>query len=365
MKNITKAFLAAIVLLWACGGEVAKKETVNTDSIPQVTDKNNDTSKQATPLNGEAKDTIANTKNDDKTESQTPVNQADNTLKTDSLQTKTNTDNQVSEATGKSKKDLVPVIPELIKVAGGTFKMGSKDTEAREDETNIHEVKVGDFYIGKFEVTVAQFKSFVEIAGYQTEAERIGKSYIYTGSWKNMKGINWRHDARGNLRPTSEYDHPVIHVSWNDALAYCKWLSEQTKKSFRLLSEAEWEFAARGGTQNKNTKYSGSNNIDEIAWYITSSADKGTFPVGTKKPNQLGIHDLSGNVYEWCGDWYDSEYYLNSPTDNPKGVPSGISRVVRGGSWHDAAEKNRLASRFNGSPAYCGYNIGFRVARSQ
>jgi formylglycine-generating enzyme required for sulfatase activity len=366
MKKIyTAPFFVAIAFIWACGSEVAQKEKVNIDSIPQVTNKSNATSNQVVPLNSEAKDTLFHTKVDGQIESQISVNQQDNVQKLDSVQIKSNADSQVSEATGKPKKDLVPIIPEMIKVVGGTFKMGSKDTDAREDETNIHEVKVSDFYIGKFEITVAQFKSFVEISGYQTEAERVGKSYIYTGSWKNMKGINWRHDARGNMRPASEYDHPVVHVSWNDATAYCKWISEQTKKPFRLLTEAEWEFAARGGTQNKNTKYSGSNNIDEIAWYITSSADKGTFPVGTKKPNQLGIHDLSGNVYEWCGDWYDSEFYMNSPMDNPKGVPSGISRVVRGGSWHDAAEKNRLASRFNGSPTYCGYNIGFRVARSQ
>ncbi len=363
MKNINKAILFITVLFYACGSEVAKKEMPN-NSTQQATDNINGTN---TSTNSEVRSDLSDTASKDSNvfKNQLSENQGDNSKKADTTQAKSNTDTQISEATGKSKKDLVPLIPEMIKVKGGTFKMGSKDTEAKEDESNVHEVKVNDFYIGRFEITVAQFKSFVEITDYQTEAERIGKSYIYTGSWKNMKGINWRHDARGNLRPQTEYDHPVVHVSWNDATAYCKWLTIQTKKPFRLLTEAEWEFAARGGLQSKNTKYSGGTNTDEIAWYISSSQDKGTFPVGTKKPNELKIHDLSGNVYEWCADWYDSEYYMSSPSDNPQGVPNGISKVVRGGSWHDTAEKNRVASRFNGSPSYCGYNIGFRVARSQ
>jgi len=351
MKNINKVIFFITILCCACGSEIAKKETSNDPSLAIAV---KDTS-MAVPseMNG-ASDS-----------QETSKNQEDKVVKADTTQAKNGADTQISEATGKPKKDIVPILPEMIKVKGGAFKMGSKDTEAKEDESNVHEVKVDDFYIGKFEITVAQFESFVEITGYQSEAEKVGKSYIYTGSWKNMKGINWRHDARGNLRPPTDYNHPAIHVSWNDAEAYCKWLSLQTKKPYRLLTEAEWEFAARGGLQSKNTKYSGSSNTDEVAWYISSSQDRGTFPVGTKKSNELQINDLNGNVYEWCADWYDSEYYVNSPSSNPKGVPIGSSRVVRGGSWHDTAEKNRVASRFNGSPSYCGYNIGFRVARSQ
>jgi formylglycine-generating enzyme required for sulfatase activity len=364
MNIMYKAILPVLlVLLWACGGKVAEEETAREDSVAQ-----NSIKDSANMITNEQSNNPIIEKNTTKKE-----NLNDNQGKVDKIGNQSNTDSiigkpmdtQISEATGKPKKDLVPSLPEMIKVKGGTFKMGSKDPEAKDDEVNIHEVSVDDFFIGKFEVTVAQFKSFIEATNYQTEAEKIGKSYIYTGSWKNMKGITWRHDARGNLRPESEYDHPVIHVSWNDAMAYCKWLSEQTKKPYRLLTEAEWEFAARGGLQSKGYKYSGSNNIDETAWYIGSSQDKGTFPAGTKKPNELGIYDLSGNVYEWCADWYDSEYYLNSPAQNPKGAEDGISRVVRGGSWHDTAEKNRVASRFNGNPSYCGYNIGFRVARSR
>jgi formylglycine-generating enzyme required for sulfatase activity len=370
MKNTIKAILYTIfiTLTVACGNDKPKNETLKDATIPNVEDK----SVSSNPLDSAEKNTKSIGNNTQQIDSNilNPSNNQDNLnvntpIDTTSANNKNKSDNQISEATGKPKKEIIPIIPEMIKVKGSTFRMGSKDTEARTDEEHIHEVKVGDFYIGKFEVTVAQFESFIEITGYQTEAERLGKSYIYTGSWKNMKGITWRHDARGNLRPKSEYDHPVIHVSWNDAKAYCEWLSNQTKKPFRLITEAEWEFAARGGLQSKNHKYSGSNNIDEIAWYITSSKDKGTYPAGTKKPNELGIYDLSGNVYEWCGDWYDSEYYFGSPSDNPKGVANGISRVVRGGSWHDTAEKHRVASRFNGSPTYCGYNIGFRVARSQ
>lgn len=341
MKNIHKIIICITMFCGACGGEIANKE-VPKDAYKSV---------------GMSKPDSANMTNS------TLAAENPNSSVVDT--TEITSDTQVAEATGKPPKDIVPILPEMIKVKGGSFHMGSKDTEAKEDEGSIHEVKVGDFYIGKFEITVGQFSSFVEITGYQSEAEKIGKSYVYTGSWKNMKGVNWRHDARGNLRPPAEYNHPVIHVSWNDADAYCKWLSSYIKKPFRLLTEAEWEFAARGGLQSKNTKYSGSTNTDEIAWYISSSGDKGTFPVGTKKANELKIHDLSGNVYEWCADWYDSEYYATSPTDNPKGAADGTSRVVRGGSWHDTADKSRVASRFNGNPSYCGYNIGFRVARSQ
>lgn len=352
MKNINKAIFFITMLCYACGNEVANKEASNDASLPNK-DIDKSVGIHSSPPDSANSGNITN--------GTLAANETTNSSISDTAKS---TATQIAEAT-KPKKDIVPILPEMIKVKGGAFKMGSKDTEAKEDESNVHEVKVDDFYIGKFEVTVEQFKSFVEITGYQSEAEKIGKSYIYTGSWKNMKGINWRHDARGNLRPPAEYDHPVIHVSWNDADAYCKWLSSYTKKTFRLLTEAEWEFAARGGSQSKNTKYSGSSNPDDIAWYISSSQDKGTFSVGTKKANELKIHDLSGNVYEWCADWYDSEYYINSPTENPKGVPNGTSRVVRGGSWHDTAEKNRVASRFNGSSSYCGYNIGFRVARSQ
>lgn len=351
-------------MLFACGNDLSVQEKPKEDSTQNSETQNNtieSSSKQDKQNNNTNSESVNNNSN---TQNDTSKNVTVDTANT-ATQSKNKEDSQISEATGKPKKDLVPLIPEMVKIKGGIFKMGSKDTEARPDEENIHEVKVYDFYIGKFEITVAQFESFIEMTGYQTEAERIGKSYIYTGSWKNMKGITWRHDARGSLRPKNEYDHPVVHVSWNDAKAYCEWLSTQTTKPFRLITEAEWEFVAKGGVQSKNHKYSGSNNIDEIAWYITSSKDKGTYPVGTKKPNELGVYDLSGNVYEWCGDWYDSEYYLGSPSDNPKGIANGISRVVRGGSWHDTAEKNRVASRFNGNPTYCGYNIGFRVARSQ
>jgi formylglycine-generating enzyme required for sulfatase activity len=370
MKNIITVFLYTLFITFtvACNNEKPKEE-ITKSKVGQKTEGNPATSgevdaSKSTEATQENKD---NSASNQEGQANPTENQKDNTTPIDTLATnaKGDANHQVSEATGKSKKDLAPIIPEMIKVKGGSFKMGSKDTEARPDEENIHEVKVGDFFIGKFEITVAQFESFVNLTNYKTEAERVGKSYIYTGSWKNMKGITWRHDARGNLRPKTEYDHPVVHVSWNDAKAYCEWLSNQTQKPFRLLTEAEWEFAARGGTQGKNYKYSGGSNIDDFAWYITSSKDKGTYPVGTKKANELGVYDMSGNVYEWCADWYDSEYYLGSPVDNPKGVSSGISRVVRGGSWHDTAEKNRVANRFNGSPTYCGYNIGFRVARSQ
>jgi formylglycine-generating enzyme len=164
----------------------------------------------------------------------------------------------------------------------------------------------------------------------------------------------------GNIRNQSEYNHPVIHVSWNDASEYCNWLSLKTGKSYRLPTEAEWEYAAKGGSQSRGYTYSGSNNAGDVAWCMENSGNE-THPVGQKQPNELGIYDMTGNVWEWCSDWYGKDYYAGSPSNNPKGPSTGWNRVYRGGSWGNDARYCRAARRNNRTPDDRDCSLCFRL----
>jgi formylglycine-generating enzyme required for sulfatase activity len=265
-------------------------------------------------------------------------------------------------------------LPNMVFVKGGTFQMGSND--GRDNQKTIHSVTLDDFYIGKYEVTVAEFEKFVTATGYETDAEKDGNSRVYTTTWETKVGIYWKHDAKGNLRPRSDYNHPIIHVSWNDATAYCKWLQETTGKGYRLPTEAEWEYAARGGNQPKGHKYAGTNdesslyryanfadkNID-FDWSVKSQNDNYAYtaPVGKYLSNELGIYNMSGNVWEWCSDWYGSDYYKNSSSNNPQGANSGTYRILRGGSWSSMPLRCRIAYRNFSAPKNRSYSTGFRV----
>ena len=177
-------------------------------------------------------------------------------------------------------------------------------------------------------------------------------------------------------------------MSWWDAIAYCNWLSEReglpkaydsngnlldkygrvtTDPSkvvgYRLPTEAEWEYAARGGDRSREYKYSGSDNVDDVAWYLSNSGYE-THEVGQKLPNALGIHDMSGNVWEWCGDWWNASYYSHSSTTNPYNGTVSDNRVVRGGSWYRNAFATRVSYRTNRSPYYSDSNLGFRICRT-
>ena len=242
----------------------------------------------------------------------------------------------------------------MIAVKGGTFQMGNNGGS---NEKPVHEVYVSDFYIGKYEVTVEEFKEFIDAKGYKTDAEKKGYSNIYDGKWKKKNGVTWKCDVKGNTRSRSEYDHPVIHVSWNDADAYCRW------KGGRLPTEAEWEYAARGGNKSRGYKYAGSNNVKDVAWYDGNSGSK-THKIGTKQPNELGIYDMSGNVWEWCWDWYDSDYYSRSPKNNPQGASSGKYSVLHGGCWVSNVNYCRVAIRDRFSRDYSSHGSGFRIART-
>jgi len=240
---------------------------------------------------------------------------------------------------------------DFVFVQGGTFSMGSNENE---NEKPIHSVTVSDFYIGKYEVTVGDFKEFVNASGYRTEAETGDGAYIYTTKWEKKSDVNWK-----NPYFSQTDKDPVTCVSWNDAQAYIKWLNTKTGKKYRLPTEAEWEYAARGGVSTSSTTYSGSNNIDEVAWYYKNSGSK-TRPIGQKQANKFGIYDMSGNVWEWCSDWYGS--YSSSSQTNPQGAAEGSYRVYRGGSWYYNASYCRVAYRNDYAPVIRSFIIGFRLA---
>jgi len=219
--------------------------------------------------------------------------------------------------------------PVMIKVQGGTFTMGSNSG----DESPAHNVTVSSFSMGKYEVTVAEYKAFCKAAG---------RTMPDPTSW------GWNDK------------HPMVLVSFDDANAYCNWLSEATGKNFRLPTEAEWEYAARGGIKSSGYTYAGSDDLDEAGW-SSDNAGGQTQECGRKKANELGLHDMSGNVWEWCKDWYSETYYSSSPATNPKGPTSGSYRVLRGGSWFNAASYCRVASRNRGTPSGGDPDFGFRV----
>ena len=159
-------------------------------------------------------------------------------------------------------------------------------------------------------------------------------------------------------------DCPVESVSWHDAQSFIERLSTKTGMKFRLPTEAEWEYAARGGNKSKVFQYSGSDNLDEVGWFAENSGDR-THAVGEKKPNELGIYDMSGNVWEWCLDWYDEEYYQDCKkkgvVENPTGPETGSRRVLRGGGWSSDAQNCRPADRFGVDPGLRGSGLGFRL----
>ena len=275
---------------------------------------------------------------------------------------------------------------ELVRIPGGTFDMGSTEGEA--NEKPVHAVTVSAFLMGQYEVTVSQFAQFVAATNYQTDAEKGGRSLLWnpkTNKFVDSTGINWRYDALGNRHGASTYNHPVVHVSHNDAVAFCSWLSKREGRVYRLPTEAEWEWAAGNGTAH--TKYSwgtgdpgpaaGGNVADEtfagafndtLTYYIFKGYQDGyasTAPVGSFKANAFGLHDMTGNVWEWCADWYGDDYYANSTNSvNPTGPGSGSYRVLRGGGWRNNPRDCRVAYRRNLTPSFRNYDIGFRV-RSQ
>jgi formylglycine-generating enzyme required for sulfatase activity len=226
----------------------------------------------------------------------------------------------------------------MIWVEGGEFMMGctSEQSDCESDEENVRRVTVDGFYIGMLEVTQSQWEKVVGTKIY-TQKSKAGASYTY------------------GVGP----DYPMYYVSWDEAMEFCRLLSNKTGKTYTLPTEAQWEYAARGGKRADGTKYAGSNMVDVVAWYTDNSGGS-THPCGTKRANALGLYDMSGNVMEWCKDWY-SNSYISYDTNNPAGPSSGSYRVYRGGGWNSNARGCRVADRDRSSPGLRYYPLGFRV----
>jgi formylglycine-generating enzyme required for sulfatase activity len=245
-----------------------------------------------------------------------------------------------------------------------------------------HRVRITKpFYLGTYHVTRGQFKQFVADTSYKTDAEKAENPGAYV--WdpdRKVFSLDEKHSWRNaGFEQTDE--HPVVCVSWNDAAAFCQWLSKKEGKAYRLPTEAEWEYACRAGT---TTRYSSGDDPEALAevgnvadaaaraqfpdWKYTLKASDGyvfTSPVGSFKPNALGLYDMHGNAWQWCADWYGAEYYAAFPVDDPTGPASGNDRVLRGGSWGGGPLNSRSANRSRITPVYRSYNSGFRVARTQ
>ncbi|MCB9285121.1 MAG: SUMF1/EgtB/PvdO family nonheme iron enzyme [Lewinellaceae bacterium] len=244
----------------------------------------------------------------------------------------------------------------MILVKGGSFTMGctpEQGDDCDEDENPAHEVAVGDFYMGRQEVTNAEFCTFLNAKGNQEEGGV---------AWINLDNSFVKIEKKGNVfSPKEGFEkYPVIAVSWYGARAYCTWMSETNGARFRLPTEAEWEYAARGGNAGKGHKYAGSDDLSDAGWFV-SNAGNSAKPVGAKSPNELGIYDLSGNVWEWCSDWFGT--YAEGASSNPQGASKGTDRVRRGGCWRDEPDACRVSNRSSSPPSTRIDYIGFRVVR--
>jgi formylglycine-generating enzyme required for sulfatase activity len=267
----------------------------------------------------------------------------------------------------------------FVRIKAGTFTMGSpKDEKDRVDDETQHEVALTkDYYLGLFTVTRGQFRAFVDDTKYKTEAETDGK-----GGWGwETTAKTWEQDPKYTWQNTGfdqSDEHPVVNVTWNDAVAFCAWFSKKNGTTFRLPSEAQWEYACRAGT---TTRF-GFGDEEEDLWKYANVADKEfravtgkdwgikgsdgyafTAPVGKFRPNAWGLHDMHGNVWQWCADFYgpyDKVEDKKDPLQSEKQTDNNL-RVLRGGSWGSIPQFCRAAGRFWGAPEYRYYDIGFRV----
>ena len=291
--------------------------------------------------------------------------------------TATHVTEEKSVTSGSSANLSSIVVANFVFISGGEFTMGSPVGEVGRDiyklssiESNEtqHQVRVSDFYISKYAVTVTEFKRFIEESGHRTDAEKKGFSFILEGKAK----VNWRYGVSDNVRPQTEENHPVVHVSWNDAVAYCVWISAKTGMLFRLPTEAEWEYACRAGTitpfntgDNLTTEQANYNGGYPYKNHQDGCYRANTVPVDSFTANSLGLYNMHGNVFEWCSDVHGGSYYdecnASGIVADPLGPETGLSCVLRGGAWDSYAEGCRSAFRLNLPPDICSGDVGFRL----
>ncbi|HMG33165.1 MAG TPA: formylglycine-generating enzyme family protein [Blastocatellia bacterium] len=260
----------------------------------------------------------------------------------------------------------------MVLLAGGSFTMG--DDNQMPYEAPTHRVEVNGFWIDVHEVTTAQFEAFVKATGYKTDAEKVGWSGVFdvkSGEWRRIDGADWRHPD-GPSSSTSP-DEPATQVSWNDARAYAEWAGK------RLPTEAEWEYAARGGLESQT--YAWGQELHPSGKFMANTW-QGKFPahdtgldgytsrapVGKFPPNGYGLYDMIGNVWEWATDWFDETYYQHSPSVDPKGPDSGTERAIRGGSWlcsDNYCSNYRPSARSHATPDSGLNNLGFRCVKDK
>jgi formylglycine-generating enzyme len=263
-------------------------------------------------------------------------------------------------------RSMTLAAPQLARIPGGEFLMGAADGQP--DERPVHRVRVSEFFIGRFHVTNDEYARFVRATGHPAPDVR-GLPLFATGE----REARFREFAAPYLwqnaePPTGRGNHPVVLVTYDDAVAYCGWLSVTLQRPVRLPTEAEWEKAARGGAEAM--KYPWGNEIDPSCCNYLSDPStmeqRGTRPTGTYPPNPFGLCDVIGNAWVWIADWYSSDYYGGSEAADPHGPSSGGLRVVRGGSWiTDNVSMLRTAYRHAVPPDSYAYSIGFRIVCSE
>lgn len=233
---------------------------------------------------------------------------------------------------------------DMLMIKGGAFVMGcnSAKQDCKDNALPLHKVILNDFYISKYEITYAQYDLFCKHTGHEKPLD-----------------FDWGRSNR-----------PVVYVNWYDATAFCQWLSEISGQTYRLPTEAEWEYAAKGGVKSKGYIYAGSNDVDKVAWVFQDNYSKQdslaymkTQPVGRKAPNELGLYDMSGNVWEWCNDSYSPDFYKGSPLHHPLNKKEDLKKVARGGGWESLEKYSLITNRDWDYAKVKDFDLGFRIVK--